>query len=81
MAIESLVVLGLVALILLLVSIYANKHRSDESGKGNQCKRETQCVQPVSEPARYAHDKSQQALRSADTETGQHDSKCDLPVR
>ena len=48
MAIESLVVLGLVALILLLVSIYANKHRSDSSEKGNEHNREARCVQPVS---------------------------------
>lgn len=36
MAIESLVALALATLVLLVFSIYANKHRSDNSGKGNK---------------------------------------------
>lgn len=40
MAIESLVVLGLATLVLLAVSIYANKHRSEDSKKGTHLKGE-----------------------------------------
>jgi hypothetical protein len=36
MAIESLVVLSLATLVLLVISIYANKHRSDDSRKRNK---------------------------------------------
>lgn len=36
MAIESLVALGLATLVLLLLSIYANKHRSNGHGKGDK---------------------------------------------
>lgn len=47
MAIESLVALGHATLILLVISIYANKHRSDNSGKGNKRNQEeTRSVQP-----------------------------------
>ena len=39
MSVESLMALGLATLVLLVVSIYANKHRSDHSDKRNKHKR------------------------------------------